>query len=442
MKFSSSISRLKGLSEVRGFQLYQVFRFGMIFTGGVILAKSSLNIGDLGVFETFLFLSTAVSFFWVSGLMNVLLSRYPAMNAEERGKELYGIAVNLYLFNLLLIICGWAAGPYIQALLPYEILPYYRLLLIYIFLNNPTYLIEHLLLLNNRPIRLASYGIIQFIAHLTAIVTALYMQSGLEGIFTNLILIALLKNFLLISLLKGQAQPFRGLGRPIEQLINAAPLMGGLLLAGSAEYIDGYLVSSHFGNDAFAIFRYGAREFPLSLLLANSLSAAFVPRLAASGSDVQSLEKLKSESKGLMHLLFPSAILFILISHWLYPVLFRSQFSQSAGVFNIYLLLVASRMLFPQAIVYGHNKSRVVFIIALAELAINISVSVFLLGFFGIYGVAYGTLIAFMAEKILLILYCKYKLGIPPSHFIPIRIWGAYTLGLLLVYILVTSMTL
>lgn len=442
MNISRPISWFKGLSEVRGFQLFQVLRFGMIFTGGIILAKSSLSIGDVGIFETFLFLSTAVSFFWVSGLMNVLLSRYPAKHTDERGKELFGSAVNLYSVNLLLIITGWAAGPYLRGILPQEILPYYRHLLIYIFLNNPTYLIEHIFLLNNRPLRLAGYGIFQFTAHLAAIGTAIFMQSGLVGIFTNLILVALFKNFLLISLLKVYGKPFKGMVQPLEQLINAVPLMGGLLLAGSAEYIDGYLVSSHFGNDAFAIFRYGAREFPLSLLLANSLSAAFVPRLAASGSDGKSLESLKSESRGLMHLLFPVAIIFILISHWMYPVLFRPQFAQSAGIFNIYLLLVASRMLFPQAIVYGHNKSRVVFMIALAELAINIAASLTMMGFFGINGVAYGTLIAFLAEKTFLILYCKYKLGIPPSSFIPLRTWSFYTLSLALVYLVVTAMSL
>jgi len=378
-------------------------RFAMVFTGSILMAKSQLTVGEVGVIESFLFLSAAVSFFWVSGLTNVLLSRYPRLESDARRQELYACAFNLYMINFLLIIIGWMAGPVLKDYLPTEILPYYRLLLIYIFLNNPTFLTEHILLLTNRSLSLVAYGFIQFCAHLFAILIALLLNTGLEGIFINLILVAIIKNIFLFILLRRHSVAINGWRIPMEQLLNAIPITGGLLLAGSAEYIDGFLVSNYFGNDAFAIFRYGARELPLSLLLANSLSAAFVPKLAASGSATRDLGELRDEARGLMHLLFPVTILFIFISHSLYPVLFRPQFAESAEIFNVYLLLVASRLLFPQTLVYGHNLPRVIFAIALVELGVNIFASLTLMQFFGIKGIALGTLFAFMTEKLLLI---------------------------------------
>ncbi|MBL0098302.1 MAG: hypothetical protein IPP46_18740 [Bacteroidetes bacterium] len=45
----------------------------------------------------------------------------------------------------------------------------YPLMLLYIFLNNPTFLIEHLLLLTNRTYGLLKYGMINLIAYISAV---------------------------------------------------------------------------------------------------------------------------------------------------------------------------------------------------------------------------------------------------------------------------------
>ncbi len=70
-----------------------------------------------------------------------------------------------------------------------------------------------------------------------------------------------------------------------EHLRLGTPLIISALLSGSAQYIDGAIVSSKFDATTFAIFRYGAKEFPLVILLANGLSNAMLSEFSTSAKN-------------------------------------------------------------------------------------------------------------------------------------------------------------
>ncbi|MDP2336448.1 MAG: hypothetical protein Q8N05_08375 [Bacteroidota bacterium] len=54
-----------------------------------------------------------------------------------------------------------------------------------------------------------------------------------------------------------------------------------LLLSGSGQYIDGFIITAWFDDATFAVFRYGARKFPLVIiLLANAFSSSVLPGFA------------------------------------------------------------------------------------------------------------------------------------------------------------------
>ncbi|MCY7327426.1 MAG: hypothetical protein LH618_02625, partial [Saprospiraceae bacterium] len=59
---------------------------------------------------------------------------------------------------------------------------------------------------------------------------------------------------------------------------------------------------------------------------------------------------MKRKSLWLMHLLFPVTVVLLFVSKPLFPLLFNPDFAASAALFNIYLLLTASRVLLPNAI--------------------------------------------------------------------------------------------
>ena len=81
-----------------------------------------------------------------------------------------------------------------------------------------------------------------------------------------------------------------------EHLYLGTPLIITSLISGSAQYTDGIIVSAVYRDPAmFAWFRYGAKEFPLVLLLANGLSNAMLPEFSTRSRMKESLAKDKTE---------------------------------------------------------------------------------------------------------------------------------------------------
>ena len=71
---------------------------------------------------------------------------------------------------------------------------------------------------------------------------------------------------------------------------------------------------------------------------------------------------------------------------------------------------------------------------SLAELIINIILSVWFIHIWGITGVAFATIIAYMAQKIIWITYNKSVLGISPKEYIPVKLLTLYSFIALVVY--------
>jgi O-antigen/teichoic acid export membrane protein len=221
-----------------------------------------------------------------------------------------------------------------------------------------------------------------------------------------------------------------------EFLALGAPLVLSTLLSSSASYIDGFIVTSKFSPDDLAIFQYGARELPLALLLSNSLSMAMLPRFAQKNIE-SPLAEFRSEVYRLHWLLFPISILLLLTSHWFFPVVFNAQFEGSAVIFNISLLLVISRVLFPQTLLIAKRMNKVQVWASFFEICVNVGFSLWLASLIGIKGVAYGTLIAYVFEKVFLMIACKKMLNISPAKYLPLKIYSIFTVLLILTFIFV-----
>ncbi|MBK7682867.1 MAG: polysaccharide biosynthesis C-terminal domain-containing protein [Bacteroidetes bacterium] len=433
------MNKITNLSITRGFQIFQLFRFAALLFTGILLSKSNIAIQDIGVYEGLIFISGAVSFFWVNGILNGLLSQY---KKEEINRNVYffNTALLLVFMSIILILIMTVFSQTVAHFLPSTTQRIYGLMLIYIFLNNPTFLIEHIFLLKENTMGLLMYGILHTVAYISAVLIPVWMGWEIEFVFYGLILLSIFKNSYL-GILIYKENVFKINKKVLVDLLSySTPLIFSFALAGSAEYIDGLLVASHFGSDQFAIFRYGARELPLAVLLSSSLSSSFIPRLSQNNLRSE-LSNLKAESLKLMNLLFPITILLVCFSHWLYPLIFRAEFSASAPIFNTYLLLLVSRVLFPQTLVLANGKTKVIMQIAVFELIINFISSYFLMIKFGIIGIAVGTLIAFYAEKFLLIFFVKRNLKVNLNEYLAVNRWIIYSLVLFLVYFLTYTLS-
>ena len=81
------MNKIANLSITRGFQIFQLFRFSALLLTGILLSKSNIEIEEIGVYEGLIFISGAVSFFWVNGILNGLLSQYKKEEANKNVKD-------------------------------------------------------------------------------------------------------------------------------------------------------------------------------------------------------------------------------------------------------------------------------------------------------------------------------------------------------------------
>ncbi|MDI9533243.1 MAG: lipid II flippase MurJ, partial [Bacteroidales bacterium] len=315
---------------------------------------------------------------------------------------------------------------------------YPNLLLLYILVSNPVALIEYIYLLNKRPHRILQYGIYTYSAQLLLVLAPVIAgydeKSAIWGLFAITAarwvwLITLLRRY---TLLRVSPEFIR------EHLRVGMPLILAFLISGSAQYVDGIIVSARYSDPGvFAMYRYGAKEFPLVLLLANGLSNALLPQFSTREGMREALVTLRKRSDRLIKYLFPISMVTMLVARWVYPRLFTPEFTRSADVFMIYLLLIIPRLVFPQTIVIGRRKTNVTLYTATIELAVNIPLSLLLIKPYGVVGVALATFIVYFLEKIFLIYYVWKKMKIRPAEYIPLTRWIIYSALLILLFVLI-----
>jgi O-antigen/teichoic acid export membrane protein len=160
-----------------------------------------------------------------------------------------------------------------------------------------------------------------------------------------------------------------------------------------------------------------------------------LPDFAKLGQLKENLEKLKQSVTRLTHFLFPLTAILLLVSHPLFPVIFNPKFAESATIFNIYLLIIISRLLLPQTLLNGLQISKPIMNAALLELILNVVLSFILVRFFGIAGIAFATFIAFLFEKMYLSVVVKKKLNVSVSEYIPVKIYSIYSASIIVIFV-------
>lgn len=149
----------------------------------------------------------------------------------------------------------------------------------------------------------------------------------------------------------------------------------------------------------------------------------------------ENLQRLKAGISRLMHFLFPLTAVLLLISHPVFPIVFNPAFKESATIFNIYLLLIISRLLMPQTILNGLMHTRHIFLASALELLVNVLLSLLFVQVWGIAGIAFATFFAYLFEKIYLVTVVKKKLHIPLSEYHPVRNYTYYCFGVIAFFI-------
>jgi hypothetical protein len=441
------LKKLKFIDNISGLQIFQLMKFTVFLIISIVFTKTHLSSAEIGKWEMFLFIAGLLSFFWVTGIIQSLLPLYHRNRTYHKmgdigtGKspEIFNAFLLLSLFSLIFFVFGHSIKNSISVFNLSGNVPYINLLLLYLMLSSPVCLIEYIYLLNNRSYRIIQYGTYTFSAQLILVITPILFGKDIIWSIYGLLIITLARWVWLLILLRRYSKIEVSWKFMKEHLYLGAPLILTTLISGSAQYIDGVIISAVYRDPAlFAWFRYGAKEFPLALLLANGLSNAMLPEFSTRTKMKESLEKIKLKSKKLMHLLFPITMVLLLFTRWFYPRIFSPEFHKSAGVFLVYTMLIIPRLVFPQTILIGRKKTRITLIAAILEIGINIPLSLLMIKWgYGIVGVALTTLIVYFIEKIFLAGYLWIKMKIKPTEYIPLRVWVIYSLLTTVVFILV-----
>jgi len=413
----------------------------------IFFTKSHLTRADIGQWEMFMFIAGLITFFWVTGIIQSLLPLYHRNrtyrkmgdNGSTKSPEIFNAFLLLCFFSLLFFLLGHSMKNNFSVFHISGNAPYINLLLLYILLSSPVCLIEYIYLLNNRSYRIFQYGAYTFSAQLIFIIIPIILGKDIIWSIYGLLAITGIRWIWLIVLLRRYTEMKVSFEFMKEHLYLGAPLILTSLISGSAQYTDGVIISSVYRDpEYFAWFRYGAKEFPLVLMLANGLSNAMLPEFSTRERMKESLAKIRVKSKRLMHFLFPSAMLMMLFTRWIYPRMFNPEFQKSADIFLVYSLLIIPRLVFPQTVIIGRKKTHITLISAIIELAINIPLSLLMIKWgYGLVGVALSTFIVYTIEKTFLAGYLWIKMNIRPSEYIPLRLYAFYSFLIGVLFVLI-----
>lgn len=414
------------LDHVRMVQWFMLCRHSGVLLVSVMIART-LPVEQVGLFEMMMLCGYLITFFWSEAWLKGYLSRYE--KADHTGHPASFIwlytATGLFIIGLFFVAQSW--------LLPLMVnrtsLPGLFAFALFQVCILPVWISPFSGLLQGRQIWFLGWYVL-LVPSLAGWLGWKYF-GDLQGTLTGMVIYAAAGLLWILS----KAKLTHGI--MIREHVAGVwmvtwPLILYALSTSIARSFDAWLVARYFDIADFAIFRYGAREFPVVTAFAAGLSTIMIPLLRRN----EAVAELRSRSVRLMHICYPVVGVMILSSPYLFVWIFGQAYQKSAYIFNIYLLLTLTQLVFPQSIFTARGETRKLWYISLAELGVNIIASLIFLSYFGIAGIAWGTLAAFVFEKIILMIGVRIRYGIHPRELFSPGILAGYAIGLIFCFIL------
>ena len=410
---------------VRMLQWFMLCRHGGVLLSSVVIARL-LPLSEVGVFEMLMLCGYLLTFFWSEAMLKGFLAVEYESEWPHPGISFFWLYIAIGILIMGFLVAGQSF--LLPVLVDQKDLQGLLLFAFYQVFILPLWITPFIGL--GRSGMLFPLALFVLFGPALASLAGLLFLPGLHGVLAGLLGYAILGIVCILVIHK----PFRDLRiRALWSLMWPVtwPLMLYSLSTGLARSFDAWLVARYFDTTVFAVFRYGAREFPVVVAVAAGLSTAMIPRLRT----MEALSELRVRSIRLMHLCYPGVMVLMLCSTPLFVAIYGPEFRNSAYIFNIYLLLTLTQLIFPQSVVLARGGTRWLWYVSLAELTVNVVASLLLLSYFGLVGIAWGTLVAFIFEKILLLILVHKKYAIHFRDLMSFRIMMGYTFLLLLSFI-------
>ena len=423
------ILQKKTNKELLAWQFFNFLKYSSVILTAMLMARLIPSLELIKSYEHILLLSSIVSFFFVSGLGQTVIPFYETQQPTDQGslfKTLFFLLLLLSSLSALFLILYdyfFSEKPSLQYLL-------YGAVLIF---NTPCFALENYYLVHKKSPHLLIWAASSYSLQVLSFILPLFFFKSLEAGFCGLLIAAVLKFVFTCSQLKVFESLLQVKSQMTQFIVYSWPVVFSFVIGGSYTYLNALLVEDNLSSKDFILYRYGAREFPLFLIIANSFSLVYSAKIAQGIKTKQVHESLlafKSKSRTVMHQLFPLAVVLMLSSQFLFSVFYTQAFVNAFVVFNLMLFLILSRMLFPQTILLGYGHGKYFLYSSLTELIVGVSLSLILVQSHGLIGVSVAMIVAFTVEKLVLIVICYYH-KINFFKYLPIRVYLGYC-GLLL----------
>jgi len=432
------------VNNVKGLQAINILRFLTFLIISIVFTKIGLSQEQIGVFEVSLFIAGTASFFWVNGLIQAFLPLFKSSKTfgekeqlvGEKSPEVFNMYVILMFFSVVVFLIGLAVKGNFSVFGYKGNVPLLNVTLLYLLLSSPANLVEYIYMAQDKNGNTISYGYITSFLQLVATIIPVALGYDVIWSLRFLVVVSAIKNIWLITLLYNYAEIKYSFSFIKEVLASSGPIILSVLVAGSAQYVDGLVVTTNYGADGFAIFRYGQKELPFVVMMAAGLSSAMLVEFNRKDKIKDTLAQIKKKSLRIMHAMYPLSVFLLLFAKPLFKGMFTPEFTRSADIFVIYILAIVSRLLFPHTIIIGMKKGRILFWTSIFELLGNIFLSLYLVEDYGTVGVALATVTVYFISKIILVTYNYFKLGINPLDYIPVKWYAFYSFVLGTVFVL------
>ena len=435
----------RNINKIAGLQVFNILRFVTFLIISIVFTKIGLSKEQIGLFEISVFMAGFATFFWVTGLIQSFLSLFrknKTFGGQQdsnfsKSPEIFNIFLLLLIFSVIVFFIGLAVQNNFSVFGIRGKAPLLNVTLWYIFLSSPACLVEYIYMVQNKSGNTLSYAYITYTLQLVSVLAPVLLGYNIVWALRGLVFVSIIRNIWLLTLIYNYAEIKLSFSYMKEILYLAIPLIFSTLISGSAQYIDGLVVSIHYAADGFAIFRYGAKELPFMVMLAAGLSSAMLTEFSTKKKVLETLTILKRKSLRIMHSMYPLTIVMLLFAKPIYHFVFNEEFTRSADVFVVYLLAIASRLVFPHTILIGLKKTRTILYVSIFEVIVNIFLSLWFVKEYGVTGVAVATIGTYFLSKIVLVAYNYFKLGINPKEYIPLKWYIFYSSVLLILFILI-----
>lgn len=286
---------------------------------------------------------------------------------------------------------------------------------------------EAVFLTEERPVLFLFLTMSWAVLHAGGVVALLLLGRPLEWILLAFSVVAALR-FAGFALLAWRVLP-RGGGGPwlerslvLQQLGFIAPLAvhGGLDVF--SRWLDRSMISTFFSPDQLAVYTYGALELPFVGILMSAVTPVLLPEFSAawaSGDRERIVSLWGRATLRTAALLLPLMFFLYPLSEAFLQVFYSSRYAESSPYLRAYLLLLPVRTIAFTPMLFALGRPGWVLAGAVIDLALNLTLSLWLIPPLGMLGPAVGTVLSTWVQAGLYFVVIGQRLGIGLGRQMP-----------------------